>query len=103
MNVLEQQRALLPKHLQDKFVYCPVTDEENAVRLLANWMYLAQKYLKRPFGDDIEADKAEIERRERICHEAQMALPPIVRGWDFWYGEKAYQVLMQELEKPASP
>jgi proline racemase len=52
---------------------------------------------------DVFGSEAEIERRERICHEAQMALPPIVRGWDFWYGEKAYQVLMQELEKPASP
>jgi hypothetical protein len=75
MNVLEQQRALLPKHLQDKFEYCPVTDEENAV----------------------------IERRERICHEVQMALPPMVRGWDFWYGEKALELLMGEIEKPTSP
>ncbi|MDZ4871987.1 MAG: hypothetical protein CLLPBCKN_001375 [Chroococcidiopsis cubana SAG 39.79] len=103
MNVLEQQRALLPKHLQDKFEYCPVTDEENAVREVANWMYRAKKYLKRPFGDDIEADKAEIEWRERICHEAQMALPPMVRGWDFWYGEKALELLMGEIEKPTSP
>ncbi|MDV2993183.1 MAG: hypothetical protein N4J56_002837 [Chroococcidiopsis sp. SAG 2025] len=98
MNVLEKQRALLPEKYRDKFVYCSVTDEERAVRLMADWMYRAQKYLKRPMGDDIEADIAEIERREQKCFEAQMSLPAKIRGYELLTGER----LLKEFYK-ASP
>ncbi|MDV2993207.1 MAG: hypothetical protein N4J56_002861 [Chroococcidiopsis sp. SAG 2025] len=95
MRNLEQQRALLPKELQDKFVYCPVTDEERAVRLVANWLDMSWKYLKRPLGKDIKADLEEIKRREQKCWEAYMSLSPRIREYNTLTGER----LLEEMKR----
>lgn len=95
MFTLEQQRALLPKDLQDKFVYCPVTDEEKAVRLAADWCEKSWKYLKRPLSQNLKADMAEIERREQKHWEAYMRLSPKIREWRLLSGER----LLKEMTK----
>lgn len=99
MRTLEQQRALLPKELQDKFVYCPVTDEEKAVRLAADWMDRSWKYLKRPLSKNLKADMEEIERLEHERWETYMKLSPKIRGWDILTGERLVQETLKSIKE----
>ncbi|AFY86708.1 hypothetical protein [Chroococcidiopsis thermalis] len=100
MDGLERQRALLPKELQDRFVYCPVTDEEYAIRHLASLMDRSWKYLKRPLSyHNFKADKEEIERRERKHHETIMSLSPKIRGWEIIGGERWVQETLRSIRE----